>query len=56
MDNYLNIPDLRPLTPEEELALKEFKAHMETMVIPELIQRDFENRQRAMESRKWFVD
>lgn len=56
MDDVLNILGLRPLTPEEISGLQEFKMQMETEVIPQLVERDFENRKRVAESRKWFVD
>ncbi|MDP2655842.1 MAG: hypothetical protein Q8P17_05010 [bacterium] len=56
MNNALNIPGSHPLTPEEKSGLQEFKTQMETVVIPQLVERDFENRKRVVESRNWFVD
>ena len=52
----LNIPGLRPLTPEEESGTREFKAHMEAVVIPQNIEYDFRNRERVAKSRNWFVN
>lgn len=56
MGNLLDIAGLRPLTPEEESAVQEFMAHMESVVIPQIVEEDFINRIRVAEARNWFVN
>jgi len=56
MSNALNIPELRSLAPEEESSMQEFMSHMERVVIPQIVEQDFENRKRAVESRNWTID
>lgn len=50
------VSGLRPLTPEETQVMEEFKKLMEETVIPEIVTRDFENRELVAESRKWILN